>query len=113
MGSEPSQAGGVKANRKSRLRAMFPMLMETAREWMQDNAMRMSAALALYSTLSLAPLLVVTLKFIGLFSKGTFAHEQIVGQLTELLGPQIAQALEPMISTGSQKGGGVLATGIS
>jgi membrane protein len=95
------------------IRAVYPLLTETAKEWMQDNAMRMSAALSLYSTLSLAPLLVVTVKFIGLISKGQYAHQQIVSQLTNLLGPQIAQALEPMISTGSQKGGGVLATGIS
>jgi membrane protein len=38
---------------------LFGMLKETASEWMEDNALRLSAALAYYSVFSIAPLIVI------------------------------------------------------
>ena len=42
------------------------ILQEAANDWMEDNAARMGAALAFYSVLSLAPLLMIALGLAGL-----------------------------------------------
>lgn len=76
--------------------------------------MRLSAALALYTVLSLAPLLVITIKIVGLVLKNKdYAHDQITDQITDLLGWRIAQAIQPMIENVKNPGGGVIATVIS
>ena len=47
----------------------MPLLKATSAGWMRDNAMRLSAALALYTILSLAPLLVITAKVVGALTR--------------------------------------------
>lgn len=45
---------------------VFKLLRETFDAWMEDNALRLSAALAYYSTFSIAPLLVIAISIAGL-----------------------------------------------
>ena len=93
---------------------LFPVLQATAVGWVQDKAMRLSAALALYTILSLAPLLVITIKLVGVVLRNKdYARIQITDQITDLMGTQIAQAVQPMIENGGSHGGGVLATVVS
>jgi membrane protein len=81
---------------------------------MKDNAMRLSAALSLYTMLSLAPLLVITLKVIGMVWRGKdTARELISRQMTDLMGPQAADAIKPMLENSGHQGHGVLAATIS
>lgn len=76
--------------------------------------MRLSAALALYTILSLAPLLVITAKIIGLVaSDGPRARDQVAAQVAALAGPQVAEAVKPMIASGGRPGGGSLAAVLS
>ena len=94
--------------------AVLPLLKEAASGWMRDNAMRLSAAVSFYSILSLAPLLVIALKMVGLVWKHQgLAHLQIARQMTSLMGSQAAEALETMIASGGRQGHGVLATVVS
>src|SRR6185437_8263072 len=94
--------------------AVLPLLKEAASGWMRDNAMRLSAAVSFYSILSLAPLLVITLKMLGLVWKHQgIARLQITRQKTNLMGSQAGGALEPMIEGGGRPGHGVLATVVS
>ena len=54
---------------------------------MRDNAMRLSAALSLYAILSLGPLLVITLKIVGVvWTRREYARDQITRQMTGLMG---------------------------
>jgi membrane protein len=81
---------------------------------MQDNAMRLSAALALYTILSLAPLLVISAKVVGVITRDAgHARTQITAQIANLMGPQVAQAVQPMFEGGTRPGGGVLAAALS
>jgi membrane protein len=90
------------------------LLKETAAAWVRDNAMRLSAALSLYAILSLAPLLVITLKVVGVvWTRREYAREQITRQMAGLMGSQAAEALKPMIESGGRHGHGVLATVLS
>lgn len=94
--------------------AVLPLLKEAASGWMRDNAMRLSAAVSFYSILSLAPLLVIALKMVGLVWKHQGpAGVQITRQMTSLMGSQAAEALETMIASGGRQGHGVLATVLS
>src|SRR2546428_46216 len=63
-------AGAAGRRTRSSDDALWPLLKETAGDWMQDNAMRLSAALALYTILSLAPLLVITMKIVSPLLRG-------------------------------------------
>jgi membrane protein len=98
----------------SRTRAIGSVLKETASDWMQDNAMRLSAALSLYTLLSLAPLLVISIKVVSVVA-GTkdAAKTQIIQQVQSLMGPQSAEAVKPMIENGGKHGTGVVATIVS
>jgi membrane protein len=92
----------------------FTCLKQTAANWMDDNAMRLSAALSLYTILSLAPLLVITIKLIGIIWRNTDdARANITHELTDLMGSDAAKAVQPMFESGAKHGGGLLASTLS
>lgn len=82
-------------------------------DWMEDNAMRLSAAVAMYTILSLSPLLVITIKVLALAFGQEAASRQVQRQVEAFLGPTGGAAVEGMISETVQPGAGVLATAIS
>ena len=68
------------------------VLKQAAAGWMRDNAMRLSAALSLYTILSLAPLLVITIKIVSVLWRNQDEH--IRTQLTSLMpGPGAADLI--------------------
>jgi membrane protein len=92
----------------------FSILKETGKAWMSDKAMRLSAALALYAILSLAPFLVITIKIVGLLWRDQHdARSHVMRQLTTLMGGQAANGLQPILDSGAKLGNGLLATIIS
>jgi membrane protein len=92
---------------------IWSVLRRAGASWMADNAMRLSAALALYAILSLAPLLVITFKVVGFIwrTEGA-ARKQIMQQMSELMGSQAAEAIEPMLRSAAHRNG-TLATIVS
>jgi membrane protein len=89
-------------------------LKKTASSWVEDNAMRLSAALSLYTILSLAPMLVITIKLIGIIWKNTnSAREHMMQQMTSLMGPQAAEVVKPILEYSGKHGSGSLATIVS
>ena len=50
-----------------RFSEIWATLKETIKDWLSDNASRLAAALAYYSLLSLAPLLVIAVAVVGFF----------------------------------------------
>ena len=109
MSSSVADASAV-----SKTKSVIKAVRETVHEWLDDKAMRLSAALSLYTLLSLAPLLVLTLKVVGVVvaSKDT-ARIHITQQVTSLMGQQAAQAITPIIDNSGKQGNGVLAAIIS
>ena len=93
---------------------IFPLLKTAAVDWAEDRATRLSAALAYYTMLSLAPLLVISIKFIGMWFHDTAdAQARVTGYLQNFVGPQSAQALNAMTAKALEPGSGMLATTIS
>jgi membrane protein len=94
---------------------IWPIIKETASDWMDDHAMRLAAALALYTILSLAPLLVITTKVVSVvWSHSTDqANQQVNHQLTNLMGKDAADAVSNGFHQKMSAGSGLLATIIS
>jgi membrane protein len=68
------------------LKAIFRFLVDTINEFGADNAATLAAALAFYSALALAPLLVIFMFFAGLI--GPEAQAQLLSQIQNLVGPE-------------------------
>src|ERR1700730_8693316 len=82
----------------------------TLSELDQDNAPRLGAALAFYSLLSLAPLLVVIVAVGALVFGREPAQGQLAWQFQGLVGRQEAIAIQALIQQAYKPGTGVLAT---
>ena len=103
-GTEGSTAAGtVRRYRKPlrclRLADLRILLSDTYQEWYKHKAPRMSAALAFYTALSLAPLLVVVIAVAGFFFGQQAAQGQIVWQIQGLVGHDSAVAIQQVIES--------------
>jgi membrane protein len=92
-----------------RIGDLWPLLKQTFAKWSEDKAPRLGAALAYYSILSLAPLLIVTIAVVGLVFGDEAARGQIVGQFHDLIGQQGAEAVQTIIQRADKPAVGTLA----
>lgn len=69
-------------------------------EFASDNVMALAAALAFYSTLSLAPLMVLLLYVAGLMGPETQAN--VVDQVEQWVGPQASEGIHLILRNASQ-----------
>jgi len=93
---------------------IFPVIKESGSQWVDDHATRLAAALAYYTMLSIAPLLVIFVKVVGVWYRNSqSAQHQVTDYLTNFLGSQSAQALQTMTQKASQPGSGTFATVMS
>src|SRR3954452_18394232 len=96
-----------------RLPNVWQLLKRTFSEWSEDKVPQLGAALAFYSALSLAPLLVIALAIAGLFLGEEAARGQIVNELQSLVGPAGGKAIESMIQNASKPETGIIASVLS
>ena len=89
---------------------IFSLFRETFREWRDDNATRLAAALAYYTTFSLAPLLVLVIAIAGLLGGREAAQNQTMAQVQDLLGVQGKEFVQGMIESASKPSTGMAAT---
>ncbi len=89
---------------------IFSLFRETFREWRDDNATRLAAALAYYTTFSLAPLLVLVIAIAGLLGGREAAQNQTMAQVQDLLGVQGKEFVQGMIESASKPSTGIAAT---
>ena len=88
----------------------FSLLKETFKEFMEDKAMRLSAALAYYSVFSLAPLLIISISIAGAIFGEDAARGAIEYQLSGAIGSESALAVQEMIDSANKSGSNVLMT---
>jgi membrane protein len=82
---------------------------ETFRDWSEDKAIRLAAALAYYTVVALAPLLIIVLAIAGFVFGKEAAQGQIVEQINALVGQQSGEAIQQIIANASQPKSGVVA----
>lgn len=106
--SAPSRAAAREAERG--LRALGSLLRETAREWSDDDCLRLGAALAYYTLFSLAPLLVIAIAIAALLYGQELASGELMRRLEEMTGAEAAEGVRRMIEGASRPRAGIAAS---
>jgi membrane protein len=96
------------ASWRGRLGEVWTIVKETVTQWMDDEAPRQAASLALYTLLSIAPLLILSIKLSGIVLGDEAARGQISQQISGLVGAQAGQAIEAMVANARTPGQGVV-----
>ncbi len=97
---------------RNTFRKAVTLLKEAFSEWQEDNASRLSAALAYYTTFSIAPLLVLIIAIAGLLGGHEAAHSQVLEQVGGLVGEEGKDFVESMLTSASKPRNGLLASAV-
>ena len=84
------KCGGVPMN----VASYWEVVKTAAGEWVRDKVPQMGAALAFYSVLSMAPLLVIAIAVAAMVFGEEAATGQLVGQIRGLVGKEGAEAVQ-------------------
>lgn len=76
------------------MQVLWTVLKETASDWQDDKAATLAAALAYYTLLSIAPLIVLAVAIAGFAFGEEAARGQIAEQIGGLVGAQAGEAIE-------------------
>lgn len=95
------------------MRKFGHMLWQTAQSWRKDRANTLAAALAFYTTISFAPLLVLVTAIAGFFVGDDTAVSEIATQVETTIGPNAAAIVETAVRNASQLGDSRLSTVLS
>ncbi|MEM7716929.1 MAG: YihY/virulence factor BrkB family protein [Cyanobacteria bacterium P01_A01_bin.68] len=76
------------------LKQIWRLLKETFKEWNEDKASRLAAALSYYTVFSLAPLLIITIAIAGTVFGDDAARGEIVRQIQGLVGKDGAEVIQ-------------------
>jgi membrane protein len=91
------------------LRVVGSILKSTVVEWYDDDASRLAASLAFYTTLSLAPLLLVAISIAGIVFGDEAARGHVSTEVGGLVGATGAEAIETILANAQDTSQGVFA----
>jgi membrane protein len=83
---------------------------QAAGDWMDDNASRLSAAVAFYTLLSLAPVIVIAVALAAVVYGRDAAEGRLASEIGGVAGPEAARAIQEIIKGGVQPRIGLIAT---
>lgn len=92
------------------LKDTWATVKETISDWSDDNASRLAAALAYYSLLSLAPLLVIAIAVTGFFVGPEAARGEVAGELGAVVGGDAAQGIQTIAASARSPSAGIVST---
>ena len=95
------------------MRKAWDFLLAILNNFIADRAMTRGAAIAYYTTFSLAPILLLVIAIAGLVFGEEAVRGAIMSELGGLMGGEGAKALEDMVQSASDTGSGIAATTIS
>jgi membrane protein len=94
-------------------RAFVGIVRRAAGGWSDDNASSMGAAVAFYTLLSMAPLLVLVITLAGFVIGRDEAQRLLLTQMSGLLGETGAQGVRVVLEAAQDPSGGIIATVVS
>jgi membrane protein len=94
-------------------RGLIDVLKQAAAEWSGDRSPQLAAALAYYVLFSVAPLLVLATALLAFFYGRQAASGQLIGQVSQFVGPRIAGVLQEILTAANKPRSGLAATVIS
>jgi membrane protein len=93
-----------------KLLSNVPTLLKlTYQDWQEDNASRLSAALAYYTIFSLAPMLVLVIAITGLIWETEAVRTQILSQVQDLVGSEGADFVANLLTARGSPAEGIIA----
>ena len=91
----------------------FDVLKQTFRDWSDDHAPRLGAALAYYTVFSIAPLIVIVVAIAGLWFGKQQAQDQIFNEISGLVGQKGATAIAGMLQAANKPHQGIIASALA
>ncbi len=88
---------------------IFQLLKNAYTRWDDAKASRLGAALAYYTVFSLAPLLLIGIAIAGVVFGPDAAEGRVGAELTSTVGAPVAEAVQSVVKSAHQDGGGTLA----
>jgi membrane protein len=86
------------------------MLAQASSEWVGDNAPRLGAAVAFYTLLSLAPVIVIAVAVAAVAYGPEAAQGRLASEILGMAGPDVAHAIQELIRGADQPRSGLIAT---
>jgi membrane protein len=86
------------------------LVSEATDNWLAHNVPRLSASVAFYTLLSLAPLLIIVIAVAGAVFGREAAEGQLVWQIQDLIGRDGAETVQTLLKGASKPSAGMLAT---
>lgn len=83
------------------IKSVFNTVKEAVVQFDNDGATALGAALAFYTSLSLAPLLIILMFVAGII--GHDAQRQLIAQLVGLMGPQVAVIIQMILESATEQ----------
>ena len=93
-----------------RLKDFWKLLEQSGESWLDHNATRLAAAVAFYSILSLAPLLLLSVAIAGLIFGEEAARGELVQQMRDLVGDEGAEVIQTTLAKAKKREQGIVAT---
>jgi membrane protein len=89
---------------------IFELLRDTWKEFGEDKAARLGAALAYYTIFSIGPLILITIAVAGFFFGEQAAQGQIVGSIEGVVGTAGAEVIQEALKNAGNTGAGIVST---
>jgi membrane protein len=89
---------------------IWSKLRQTFAKWNQHEAPRLAAALAFYTILSLAPLVILVIAILASVFGHSAAQNQLLGEVESMIGKQGSEAVKAMIEHGQKPAPGAVAS---
>lgn len=89
---------------------IWALIKETFAQWEADQASRLAASLALYTLLSIAPLIVVSIAVAGVVLGDEAAQGQLSHQVVGIVGEQAGLAIEALVANARAPSAGIISS---
>src|SRR5690606_9251884 len=83
---------------------IIDLIKQTFKEWSEDKASRLAAALAYYTVFSIPPLLILLISILGQVLDQEIVQEQILSQTGQLVGAQGREGIELILENAEPPG---------
>jgi len=91
------------------MKSLWELLKAAFCRWNEINAPRLGAALAFYTMLAIAPMLVLCIAIAGLVFKANAAQSDVIAQVQDVIGAQAGEVLKSLLLDASKLSAGISA----
>jgi membrane protein len=91
-------------------RALSGICRQASSDWMNDNASRLGAAVAFYTLLSLAPVIVIAVALAAVIYGREAAEGRLASEIGGVAGPEVARTIQEIVKGGYRPRIGAIAT---